>query len=186
MSDTYMEQTGGSLDSGPETQGQPAGVFAPWAPALTRQMTTARPRVGQPSTLSSREALFQSTVATALRGLTKIELETRRIAGSFRGADLRQAHGDFEVLVATISSLTILTAGLGHAAAQDDDRASEYCASPSVCAVLGGVASAVESLINRHRVQDWRGVADSLETELAPALTHWRSVFGAIGARCVA
>ncbi len=182
MIDWNMGQPAESFESGRKMP-IPGVIMPDDAPV---QVTAIRTRVGQPSTSQAREALFQTTVTTALNGVAKIEAETRRVARAFRGHDVAQAHRDFETLIDTISTLTILTAGLGHAAAQDDERASEYCASPSVCAVLGSVSSAVESLIERNSARDWRGMADSLESELAPALARWASVFGAIGARCVA
>jgi hypothetical protein len=185
MIDWNMGQPAGSFDSGRKTP--ILGVTLP-PPALL-DVTAGRPSVGQPTSSSGRDALFQSTVATALNGLADIQAETRRLAQAFRGNsgnDLRTAHRDFEVLVETLRSLTMLTAELGHAAGQDAGNDADFCSAPSVCGMLSIVAAAVESLIESHRAGDWRALADGLELELLPALKAWRSVFGAISARRVA
>ena len=182
MIDWNMGQSAGSLDSG---QKSPIlGVTV--APPALLDVTVGRTGVGQPSTLDAREALFQSTLSTALSGLADIQTETRRLARAFRGNDLATAHRDFEVLVETLRSLTMLTAELGHAAGQSSGNDAEFCPAPSVCGMLSAVASAIEGLIDAHNTQDWRGLADGLELGLLPALKAWRSVFASIGARSVA
>jgi hypothetical protein len=179
MIERNMGQSAGSLDSGQKTT--ILGVTV--APPALLDVTVGRTGVGQPST---REALFQSTVSTALSGLAAIQTETLRLARAFRGADLAAAHHDFEVLVETLRSLTMLTAELGHAAGQNDGHDADFCPAPSVCGMLSAVAAAIEGLIESHSNQDWRGLADGLELGLLPALKAWRSVFAAIGARGIA
>jgi len=179
MIDWNIGETAGSMNSGQKT----TVLAASTPPPAMLEVTERRTGVGQPS---SREALFQSTVATALNGLAAIHGETRRLAAAFRSNDLAHAHRDFEVLVETLRSLTMLTAELGHAAGQNDGHDADFCPAPSVCGMLSAIAAAIESLIESHRAQDWRGLADGLELELLPALKAWKSVFGAIGTRSVA
>jgi hypothetical protein len=182
MIDWNMGQSAGSLDSGQKTP--ILGVTV--APPALLDVTVGRTGVGQPSTRDARETLFQSTLSTALSGLADIQTETRRLAQAFRGNDLTAAHRDFEVLIDTLRSLTMLTAELGHAAGQSDGHDADFCPAPSVCGMLSAVATAIEGLIASHNARDWRGLADSLELGLLPALKAWRAVFAAIGARIVA
>ena len=185
MIDWNMGQSAGSLDSGQKTS--ILGVTVP-PPALL-DVTVGRTGVGQPSARDgreTRETLFQSTLSTALSGLADIQTETRRLARAFRGADLTTAHRDFEVLVETLRSLTMLTAELGHAAGQTSGNDADFCPAPSVCGMLSAVATSIEGLIDSHNTQDWRGLADGLELGLLPALKAWRAVFASIGARSVA
>src|SRR4051812_1470764 len=71
MIDWNMGQPAGSFESGRKTP--VLGVTAP-PPALL-DVTAGRTGVGQPST---RDALFQSTVSTAISALADIHTETRR------------------------------------------------------------------------------------------------------------
>ena len=182
MIDWNMGQPEGSLESGRKT---PIFSVNP-PPVVTGAVTARRSGVG-PSTLNRRRAAdLQYGISAALNGLAVIENDTRRIARELRGTDLANAHRDFETLVLAIRSLTMLTAELGHAAGQSDEHAADYCASPSVCATLSAIGSAVENLIEMHRAQDWRGLASNMESSLAPALRQWRSIFDAIVTGCVA
>ena len=180
MIDWNMGRTRESLNSGRKTAVLTATL--PQMPALP--VTADRAGVGQPS----REAVFQSVVGTALSSLVAIDAETRRLARAFRGSEIAAAHRDFAVLVETIRSLTILTAGLGHEAGDGstEDPMAAFCASPSVCGMLSGIANAVEALIDAHRAGDWHGLADCLELTLSPALAPWRGVIADLGARRVA
>jgi len=182
MIDWDMGQSAGSLNSGRKTQ--VLGVSAP--PPAPPAVTAGRSGVGLSTPARDQASNFRFAVSAALDGLAVIENDTRRIARALRGSEITAAHRDFEMLVDAIRSLTMLTAELGHAAAAQDDRADEYCASPSVCATLSAIASAVEGLIESHHAGDWRGLAGSMETSLLPALRQWRTIFDAIATGCVA
>src|SRR5437773_10781060 len=92
MIDWNIGETAGSVNAGQKTTVLAASTLPP---ALL-EVTERRTSVGQPST---RDALFQSTVSTALNGLAAIHGETRRLATAFRTNDLANAHRDFDVLV---------------------------------------------------------------------------------------
>jgi len=180
MVDWNMDQPGELSNSGQKTA--VFGVTMP--PPLAWDVSASRTRVGQPSTAQAREALFQSAVSTALGGLAAIESETQRIAVKLRDADIATANRDLASLVETIRSLMTLTARLDRVAGHSVHEA-EFCAAPSVGGVLGTVASAVKSLLACRATNDRTLTAESLERELVPAFAYWKSVLGAVGARCV-
>ena len=181
MIDWDMGQSAESLNSGRKTRVVTVNLPPPGLPAVT----AGRSGVGRSTLAPARAGVYQASISAALSGLATIEVETRRLATRFRGRDIAGANRDLATLVETVRSLTLLTAEIGHAAGEDDARDDDYCPSPSICGMLGAVASAVESLLERHATQDWNATADSLEHELVPAFTGWKSVLAAFGTRSV-
>ncbi|MFI5178990.1 MAG: hypothetical protein ACHQO8_10520 [Vicinamibacterales bacterium] len=204
MPDLIIDRVPVTLESGPKTWAELLAAVD-WAMTNSgRAVTAVRfEGVDQPSfrdaDLGSRlldglhrievesldtRALIQMTVVTALDSLTALDDDARRVAGAFRGVNAARASGELPGFVSAIRHLSILTATLGDAAGVDLDAL--HCGQRSVHHLLDGVTGALDRVVGSQQAEDWIAAADSLEYELAPSLTSWRSVFDAIGERCAA
>ncbi len=121
--------------------------------------------------------LLDDALAAASGSLPSLADGARVTAAAYR-RDAGDAHPQLASLMAAIQSLVALTSATAAAArvSRGDARSSAAAARP----VCPSVEAAVATLIERHSRDDWPGVADALEHDLAAAVLDWRQVLDAI------
>jgi len=121
-------------------------------------------------------ALVEEAVEAALNGLAPLANAARQTAEAFRSHDLADAHSRLADLVATLQSLTTLTAAVSQARLTPNPTPSDD-GSASLPEWLG---PSLDALIAAETDEDWISVADILEYEIADLLPSWEVVLGKI------
>jgi hypothetical protein len=193
-----------SLDSGLKTWGEVLSHLEPELAETRHSVTAVRfDGVDQPSFFSpdlaetplgnferievetsDRRRLLRSTLGTANESLPRLSAAACRTASAFRGRDLADAHRQLAGLIECVRTLTLLT--IASAAASDTTLENLSCGSHRASYFLGRVSIALDTLAQWQDGQDWPGLADALENDLAPALLQWGVVFEAMHDRCAA
>jgi hypothetical protein len=123
------------------------------------------------------QALVDEAVETALNGLARLALAAQQTADAFRSHDLADAHSRLADVVATLQTLTKLTAALGQAGLTPRTERSD----DGSATLLERLSQSLESLITAATNEDWTSVADVLEYEVADLLPSWQAVLRALG-----
>jgi hypothetical protein len=131
--------------------------------------------------------LLHNAIMTARDSVAVLAASAIRVADTFRGLNINEAHTFFGELADAIRQLTWLTAAVATAALVD--LSSLSCAPPdapsssgpeSASQIIDGVGVGLQRLLVWQAAHDWVGAADCLEFDLAPALDRWSTVFDAV------
>ena len=119
---------------------------------------------------STLDDLLHETAQAAYDSIAPLRHAVRRIAERLRTGKSRTIECDLPALTASVQTLTNVTAMLARARESVGSHRTDFDALVlRLCAV-------VDAIIARQSCQEWAGVADVLDTELAPTLAAWASV----------
>ncbi len=123
---------------------------------------------------STFDQLLHESALAAYESIAPLKRAVVRIAASFRGADPGCANRELPSLTAALQGLTVVTAMLTTARSTARGNNSHFDdLAGCLCGVLDGI-------VECQTRENWRGIADILETDLATALTEWASVLLAL------
>jgi hypothetical protein len=121
--------------------------------------------------------LVASAVTVAVDSLAKLELDAHATAAAFRALTLPLANLRLLALVDGLRLVTTLAQMAADAAKLD---LTALPVEDGQLAPLDQMGLALDQLTAYQFAEDWTGVAATLETDLAPALSGWREVFATI------
>ncbi len=119
---------------------------------------------------SSLDELLHESAQAAYDSIAPLRKAVVRIAGRLRAGHSRTAVRDLPALTTSLQTLTNVTAMLAAAPEHVGAHRRDF---DGLVARLCGI---VDAIIERQARQEWSGVADVLDGDLAPTLSAWSSV----------
>jgi hypothetical protein len=132
----------------------------------------------------TERTLLADTLHEAGEMVSALAAAARAVGGTFRHADLSDAHASLPQLIDGIRGLVAL--GDQCAAALRVPRAAMVCSGVPFDDWMGEFGRRLAVLIDAQEREDWLTVADSLEYEIAPALDEWRDAFDRLASTALA
>lgn len=136
-------------------------------PALSRDLQDVGRIEVETATL---DELLHESAQAAYDSIAPLRNAVRRIADRLRAGNSRTPVRDLPALTASVQTLTSVTAMLAGARESVGSHRTDFDA------LVVRLCAVVDAIISRQSQVDWVGVADVLDTELAPTLGAWASV----------
>lgn len=119
---------------------------------------------------ASLSELVHESAQAACDSIAPLRKAVGRIAARLRAGHSRAAVRDLPALTGSVQTLTNVTAML--AAAREGVGSHRT----DLDALVSRLCTVVDAIVDRQARQEWPGVADVLDVELAPTLAAWASV----------
>jgi hypothetical protein len=121
---------------------------------------------------STIRQLLETSTTVANEQIPALVTMAQQTGRAFRRHDVQEGHAALETLLVGLKTLAALTSILrGAKSAVARSPVSDTLSSP-----LDGLHQALESLTDYEGSQDWIGMADVLEFDVAAALPRWQEL----------